>query len=436
MSESKKEYRLATLALHAGQEPDPATTACAVPIYATSSYVFKSTDHAADLFALRDFGNIYSRLMNPTNDVLEKRLAALDGGIGGLAFASGQAAITAAILTITHSGQNFISSTSLYGGTWTLFSQTFKKLGIEVRFFDPDRPEDISKLADENTRLVYLESVGNPKNDVPDFQKISEIAHQHGLPVIVDNTVLTPALFRPIEHGVDIVVYSTTKFIGGHGVHVGGAIVDSGKFLWANDPKKWPEFAAPDDAYHGMIFTEALKPLGNLAYIIHIRTHWLRDTGACMSPFAAFLFLLGIETLPVRIERHAANALALARWLENHPAVLWVNYPGLESHKHYRMAQRYLKSGYGAILGFGIRGGREAGIRFINNVTLAKHLANIGDAKTLVIHPASTTHSQLTEKEQQETGVTQEYIRVSVGIEDIADIKDDFDQALRAAQKQ
>ncbi len=434
MSEEKKSYRLGTLALHAGQEPDPATTARAVPIYATSSYVFKSTDHAADLFALREFGNIYSRLMNPTNDVLEKRLAALDGGVGGLAFASGQAAITAAILTITHSGQNFISSTSLYGGTWTLFSQTLKKLGIEVRFFDPDYPEQISRLVDGNTRLVYLESVGNPKNDVPDFRKISEIAHKHELPVVVDNTVLTPALFRPIEHGADIVVYSTTKFIGGHGVHIGGAIVDSGKFLWTDNPRKWPEFTAPDDAYHGMVFTEALKPIGNIAYIVHVRTHWLRDTGGCMSPFAAFLFLLGLETLHVRVERHVANALALARWLEGHPAVVWVNYPGLESHKHYRMAQRYLPDGAGAILGFGIRGGRESGIKFINSVKLASHLANIGDAKTLVIHPASTTHSQLTEKEQQETGVTQEYIRVSVGIEDIDDIKEDFDRALRASQ--
>jgi len=434
MSENEKKYRLATLALHAGQEPDPVTNACAVPIYATSSYVFKSTEHAADLFALKEFGNIYSRLMNPTNDVLEKRLAALDGGIGGLAFASGQAAITAAILTITHSGQNFISSTSLYGGTWTLFSQTLKKLGIEVRFFDTDYPEQIARLVDENTRLVYLESVGNPKNDVPDFRKISDLAHQHGLPVIVDNTVLTPALFRPIEHGVDIVVYSTTKFIGGHGAHVGGAIVDGGKFPWADHPKKWPEFTAPDDAYHGVIFTEALRPLGNLAYIIHIRTHWLRDTGACMSPFAAFLFLLGLETLHVRVERHVANALALAQWLESHPAVLWVNYPGLENHKHHKMAQRYLTRGAGAILGFGIRGGRGAAIKFINGVKLAKHLANVGDAKTLVIHPASTTHSQLTEKEQQETGVTQEYIRVSVGIEDFQDIREDFDQALRASQ--
>lgn len=434
MDDEKKRYRLGTLALHAGQEPDPTTMACAVPIYATSSYVFKSTEHAADLFALKEFGNIYSRLMNPTNDVLEKRLAALDGGIGGLVFASGQAAITAAILTITHSGQNFISSTSLYGGTWTLFSQTFRKLGIEVRFFDSDHPEQIEKLVDHNTRLVYLESMGNPKNDVPDFRQISQISHKCGLPLIVDNTVLTPALFRPVEHGADIVVYSTTKFLGGHGVHVGGAIVDSGKFCWADHPEKWPEFTAPDDAYHGMIFIEAFKPMGNPAYIIHIRTHWLRDTGACMSPFAAFLFLLGLETLHVRVERHVANALALAQWLEKHPAVLWVNYPGLESHRHYHMARRYLSNGAGAILGFGIRGGREAGIQFINSVRLASHLANIGDAKTLVIHPASTTHSQLTEKEQEETGVTQEYIRVSVGIEDLEDIREDFDQALKASQ--
>jgi len=426
-------YRLRTLALHAGQEPDPTTTARAVPIYATSSFVFKSTDHAADLFALREFGNIYSRIMNPTNDVLEKRLTALEGGIGALAFSSGQAAINAAILTITHSGQNFISSTSLYGGTWTLFTQTLKKLGIEVRFFDPDHPEQISKLVDNNTRLVFLESIGNPKNDVPDFRKIADIAHRHVLPVVLDNTV-TPALFRPIEHGIDIVVYSTTKFIGGHGVHIGGAIVDSGKFLWEDHPKKWPEFTSPNESYHGAIFTEALKPLGNLAYIIHVRTNWLRDTGACMSPFAAFLFLLGLETLPLRMERHAQNALALARWLQQQPSVIWVNYPGLESHKHHVLARNYFPEGAGAILGFGIRGGRQAGVKFINSVKLASHLANVGDAKTLVIHPASTTHSQLTEKEQIETGVTQEYIRVSVGIEDIQDVREDFDQALRASQ--
>ncbi len=428
-------YRLGTQALHAGQVDDPTTHARAVPIYATSSYNFVNTEHAANLFALKEFGNIYSRLMNPTNDVLEKRIAALDGGAAGLAFASGQAAITAAILTITHSGQNFVSSTSLYGGTWTLFTQTFKKLGIEVRFYDPSRPEEISSLVDSQTRLVYLESIGNPKNDVPDFRKITEIAHRHGLPVVVDNTVTTPLLLRPIEHGADIVVYSATKFLGGHGVHVGGLIVDSGNFPWADNPEKWPEFTAPDDAYHGVVFTEALKPIGNIAYIIHIRTHWLRDTGACMSPFAAFLFLLGIETLHLRVPKHSENALAVAQFLQTHPAVSWVNYPGLPTHSHHENACRYLPSGQGAIIGFGIRGGAPAAVKFINNVRLASHLANIGDAKTLVIHPASTTHSQLSESELAQTGVTPDFIRLSVGIEDVRDIIADLDQALNAAQE-
>jgi O-acetylhomoserine (thiol)-lyase len=426
---------LATLALHAGQTADPTTTAAAVPIYATSSYVFESAESAADLFGLRAFGNIYSRLTNPTNDVLEKRLAALDGGVGALAFASGAAAITAAVLTLAHSGQNIVSATSLYGGTWSLFANTFQGFGIEVRFFDPNKPEEIEKLIDENTRLVYLESVGNPKNDVPDFRRIADIAHAHGLPVIVDNTVLTPALFRPFEHGIDIVVYSTTKFLGGHGVHVGGAIVDSGKFDWTADPKKWPEFNSPDPAYHGAVFSEALKPFGNITYIVYVRTHLLRDTGAAQSPFAAFLILLGIETLTIRLERHVQNAQALAEWLQSHPAVEWVNYPGLPNHPSYALAQKYLPDGAGAILGFGVRGGKRAGIKFINSVKLASHLANVGDAKTLVIHPASTTHSQLTEEEQFSTGVTPEYVRASVGIEDIEDIKADFDQALKASQE-
>jgi len=435
MANQEQKPGINTLSLHAGQEPDPATTARAVPIYATSSFVFKDADHAANLFGLREFGNIYSRIMNPTNAVLEKRLAALDGGVGAQAFASGQAAVNAAILTLTHAGQNFISATSLYGGTWTLFTQTMKKLGVEVRFFDPDHPEQIHKLVDENTRLVYLESVGNPKNDVPDFQKIADIAHGHGLPVMIDNTFTTPALFRPFEHGMDIAIYSTTKFLGGHGVHIGGAVVDSGKFPWADNPKKWPELAQPSDSYHGIVFTEALKPLGNIAYIVHIATHWLRDTGACMSPFASFLFLLGVETLPLRMERHVQNAQAVAEWLKKHPAVTWVNYPGLPDHPHYANAKKYMPLGAGAILGFGVRGGREAGVKFINNVKLASHLANVGDAKTLVIHPASTTHSQLTEKEQAETGVTPDYVRVSVGIENIEDIEADLDQALAASQK-
>jgi O-acetylhomoserine (thiol)-lyase len=434
MSEPTNELNFGTLALHAGQAPDPTTTARAVPIYATTSYVFKDTDHAANLFALKEFGNIYSRLMNPTNDVLEKRLAALDGGAAALAFASGQAAITAAILTITHAGQNFVSATSLYGGTWTLFTQTLNKLGIEVRFFDPNKPEEIRKLVDDKTRCVYLESLGNPKNDVPDFKQITDIAHQLGLPVICDNTVMTPALLRPIEHGVDIVVYSTTKFLGGHGVHIGGAIVDSAKFPWAANPAKWPEFCAPDPAYHGVVFTEALKPIGNIAYIIHIRTHWLRDTGACMSPFAAFLFLLGIETLHLRMPRHCQNAQAVAEFLSKHPAVEWVNYPGLPNHPHFNNARRYLPDGCGALMGFGIKGGAAAGIKLINSVKLFSHLANIGDAKSLIIHPASTTHSQLTPEEQQKTGVTPEYVRLSIGIEDVRDIIADLDQALKASQ--
>jgi O-acetylhomoserine (thiol)-lyase len=423
-----------TLALHAGQEPDPATGARAVPIYSTTSYVFHDTEHAANLFALKEFGFIYSRIMNPTCDVLEKRMAALEGGAAALAFASGQAAVVASILTITRAGQNIVSATSLYGGTWTMFTQTLGKLGIEVRFFNPDHPGEIDRLVDANTRLVYLESIGNPRNDVPDFDAISAIAHAHGLPVLMDNTVLTPVLFRPFDHGVDVSIYSTTKFLGGHGVHVGGVVVDSGKFPWAENPAKWPEFTQPDPSYHGVVFTEALKPLGNIAYIIHMRTHWLRDTGAAMSPFAAFLFLLGIETVHLRMQRHTANAQAFAEWLSKHPAVEWVNYPGLPGHPHYANAKKYIPGGPGAVVGFGIRGGRDAGIRLINNLRLASHLANLGDAKTLVIHPASTTHSQLTDEEQAATGVRPEYVRVSVGIEDIEDILADFDQALLASQ--
>jgi O-acetylhomoserine (thiol)-lyase len=434
MSDSEPKYSLGTLALHAGQKPDPTTGARAVPIFSTTSYVFHDTDHAANLFALKEFGFIYSRIMNPTCDVLEKRMAALDGGAAALAFASGQAAVNAAILTITRSGQNIISATSLYGGTWTLFTQTFKKLGIEVRFFDPDKPEEISALVDENTRLVYLESIGNPKNDVPDFDAISAIAHSHGLPVLMDNTVLTPALFRPFEHGVDVAIYSATKFLGGHGVHVGGIVVDSGKFPWVDNPKKWPEFTEPDPSYHGVIFTEALKPMGNIAYIIYMRTHWLRDTGAAMSPFAAFLFLMGIETLHLRMERHTANAQGFAEWLQKHPAVEWVNYPGLPGHPHYKNAKKYIPGGPGAVVGFGIKGGSAAGIKLINSLKLASHLANLGDAKTLVIHPSSTTHQQLTEAEQRSAGVNPEYVRVSVGIEDLKDITADFDQGLAASQ--
>ena len=419
-----------TLALHAGYEPDPTTNSRQVPIYPTTSYVFNDPEHASNLFALSEFGNIYSRLSNPTCDVLEQRIAALDGGIYALSFSSGQAAINAAILTIAHSGQNIISSTSLYGGTWTLFTQTFKQLGIEVRFFDPNEPEKINELVDENSRCVYFESLGNPKNDVPDFEKISKLSHDHGLPVICDNTVMTPFLLRPFEYGIDIVIHSTTKFIGGHGAHIGGVIVDSGNFKWADNPEKWPEFCGPSPSYHGAVLEEALRPLGNLVYLVHIRTHWLRDTGAAMSPFAAWITLQGLETLHLRIERHCQNAQEIAEFLENHEQVDWVNYPGLKSHPDFNRAEKYLPDGKGAIIGFGIKGGKEAAVKFINNVKLLSHLANIGDARTLVIHPASTTHSQLSEEEQKETGVNPEYIRLSIGLENIDDIKADINQAL------
>jgi len=429
-----REQGLGTLAVHAGQTPDPTTNARAVPIYATTSYVFNDSEHAANLFGLAEFGNIYSRIMNPTNDVLEKRLAAMDGGVGGLAFASGQSAITAALLTICHAGQNFLSSTSLYGGTWTLFTQTLKNLGIEVRLFDADHPEQIAELADENTRCVYLESIGNPKNDVPDFRALTDAAHAQGVPVMVDNTVMTPALLRPIEFGADIVVYSLTKFIGGHGTHIGGAIVDLGTFDWRADRERWPELCAPSPSYHGAVFADALEGLGNVSYIMHVRTHWLRDTGAALSPFAGFLMLQGLETLHLRMPRHCENALAVARHLEGHELVEWVNYPGLESHGHHANAMKFLTKGQGAILGFGIRGGADAGRKFVESCELASHLANIGDAKTLVIHPASTTHSQLTVEEQAQTGVSPEYVRLSIGIEDVADIIADIDQALAKSQ--
>ena len=335
-------YKRETLALHAGYDPDPTTNSRAVPIYPTTSYTFNDSEHAANLFGLAEFGNIYSRLMNPTCEVLEQRIAALDGGIYALSFSSGQAAINAAILTIAHSGQNIISSTSLYGGTWTLFTQTFEKLGIEVRFFDPSEPEKINDLVDENSRCVYFESLGNPKNDVPDFEKISKISHDNELPVICDNTVMTPFLLRPFEHGVDIVIHSTTKFIGGHGAHIGGVIVDSGNFKWADNPEKWPEFCAPSPSYHGAVLEEALRPLGNLVYLVHIRTHWLRDTGAAMSPFAAWITIQGLETLHLRIERHCENAQSIAEYLENHDKVEWVNYPGLENNNYHKLSQKLL----------------------------------------------------------------------------------------------
>ncbi len=423
-------YRLETLALHAGQEVDSTTLSRAVPIYQTTSYLFKDTDHAGNLFALKEFGNIYTRLMNPTTDVLEKRLAAMEGGVGGLALSSGQSAIYVSIFNICGAGGHIVSSNSLYGGTVTLFSHTFAKLGIDVTFVDPKEPKNFAKSIKDNTRLIYIETIGNPKNDILQYDKISDIAHKNGIPVICDNTVATPILFRPIEHGIDIVVHSCTKFIGGHGTSIGGAIVDSGKFDWTNG--RYPELTEPDTSYHGIKYVESF---GNLAYIIKARTQFLRDMGSCMSPFNAFLFLQGLETLHLRMPRHSENALKLAKWLEKHKQVSWVNYPGLESHPDYKLAKKYMPDGQGAILGFGIKGSRKAGIKFINSVKLASHLANIGDSKTLVIHPASTTHQQLNEKEQLAAGVTDDYIRVSVGTEHIDDIINDFQQALKASFK-
>jgi len=432
MTDKENKYKLDTLALHAGHEPDQQTLSRAVPIYQTTSYVFRDTEHAANLFALKEGGNIYTRLMNPTTDVLERRVAALEGGVGGLAFASGMAAITASILNICRSGQHIVSANSLYGGTYTLFSQTLPKLGIEVTFVDPRKPEEFEKAIKANTRLLYIETMGNPKNDVPDYEKISKIAHKHKMPVVCDNTVASPILFRPIEHGIDIVVHSCTKILGGHGTSIGGVIVDSGKFDWTGAGGRYPELTEPDPSYHGVRYVEAAGPA---AYIVKARVQILRDTGACLSPFNAFLILQGIETLHLRVPRHCENALKLATWLEKHKAVTWVNYPGLESHPDHELVKKYLPKGQGAILGFGIKGGRAAGAKFIDSVRLASHLANILDSKTLVIHPASTTHQQLTEQEQVSTGVTADYIRVSVGTEHIDDILADFDQALALSQK-
>ena len=427
MSEIK--HSLETVALHAGQSADPTTLSRAVPIYQTSSYVFRSSEHAANLFGLKEFGNIYTRLMNPTTDVLEQRLAQLDGGVGALAFASGQAAITAAILNITKAGENIISTSYLYGGTYNLFHYTLPRLGIQVKFIDSSDPENVRSAIDDRTRLVYTESVGNPKNNVDDFEAIAAVAHEAGIPFMVDNTVTTPYLFRPLEHGADIVVYSLTKFISGHGTSIGGAVVDGGTFPWNNG--KFPEFSEPEPSYHGLKFWEAL---GNLSYIIRMRVTVLRDTGGCLSPFNSFQIIQGLETLHVRLARHVENAQKVAEWLEQHPLVTWVNYPGLPSHKDHLRAKRYLPDGAGAIIGFGIKGGMEAGKKFIDNVKLLSHLANIGDAKSLVIHPGSTTHQQLSPEEQVSTGVTPDFIRLSVGIENVTDIIADIDQALSASQ--
>jgi O-acetylhomoserine (thiol)-lyase len=423
----KQEF--ATLAVHAGQQPDPATGARAVPIYQTTSYLFSDADHGARLFALQEFGNIYTRIMNPTTDVFEKRMAALEGGAAALALASGQAAETLTITTLAGAGDEIVSTTSLYGGTYNLFHYTLPRLGITVRFVDADDFDGLAKAINEKTRAVYTETLGNPKLDIVDIEKLASIAHQHGLPLIVDNTSATPALTRPIEWGADIVVESATKFIGGHGTSIGGVIVDAGNFDWKASGR-FKEFVEPDPSYHGLSYVDAFGPL---AFILKARVQGLRDTGAALSPFNAFLFLQGIETLHLRMERHSANALAVAKYLEKHPGVEWVNYPGLASSKYNDRAKKYLPTGQSALLTFGIKGGYEAGKKFINALKLFSLLANIGDAKSLVIHPASTTHAQLTAEEQASTGVTPELVRLSVGIEDIRDIQADLDQALKVA---
>ena len=425
--------KLETLALHAGQKPDPTTGARAVPLYQTASYVFKSAEHAANLFALKEFGNIYTRLMNPTTDVFEQRVAAIEGGTGALGVASGQAAISYALLAITRTGDEIVAANNLYGGTYQLFHYTFPKLGRTVKFVNSRDPAAFKAALTPKTRAIYAETIGNPKLDVPDFAALAKIAHEAGIPLVVDNTVGV-GLVKPIDHGADIIVNSATKYIGGHGTSIGGVIVDSGKFKWNNG--KFPEFTEPDPSYHGIVYWDALSNvpgLGNVAFIIKVRVTLLRDLGAALSPFNAREFLLGLETLPLRQQKHSANALDVARWLKRQPQVSWVVYPGLEDNPDHPNAAKYLKQGFGGLVGFGIKGGIEAGKKFINSVQLLSHLANIGDAKSLVIHPASTTHQQLTTAEQEATGVTQDYIRLSIGIEDVEDLKADLAQALQKA---
>jgi O-acetylhomoserine (thiol)-lyase len=417
-----------TLAVHAGQEADPATGARAVPVYQTTSYVFRDSEHAANLFALQESGNIYTRMMNPTNDVLEQRMAALENGVGALATASGQAAEFLAIANLAGAGDHIVSANSLYGGTYNLFKVTLKRFGIDVSFVDPADPENFRRVLKPRTKAIYAETSGNPKLDVVDFQAVADIAHGAGIPFIVDNTVTTPWLCRPLEYGADIVIHSATKFIGGHGNSIGGIIVDGGKFDWTNG--NFPQLTESDPSYHGVIYTGAFGPA---AFIGRARVQLLRDLGPCLSPFNAFLLLQGLETLPLRMERHCRNALAVAKFLEQHPQVAWVNYPGLPGHPSHEMAKKYYRGGFGALLTFGIKGGHGPARRFIDSLKIFSLVANIGDAKSLVIHPASTTHQQLTEAEQLETGVSGDLIRLSVGIETIDDLLEDLDQALNKA---
>jgi len=424
-----------TLTLHAGQEVDSVTNSRAVPIYQTTSYVFNSAEHAANLFGLKEFGNIYTRIMNPTQDVFEKRIAALEGGAAAVAFASGQSAETFAILNIAKAGDEIVSTTSLYGGTYNLFHYTLPKLGITVRFSDTS-PEGVRAAITDKTKAVYSETIGNPDLLTLDIAAIAAVAHEHGIPLILDNTMPSPFLVNPIAHGADIVVHSATKFIGGHGTSIGGVVIDGGKFDWKASGK-FPEFTEPDPSYHGLVYADVFTEANfgaNIAYIIKLRVQWLRDVGAATTPFNSWLFIQGLETLPLRMERHSQNALAVARWLVEHPKVSWVNYPGLSMHPAYETASKYFHRGlYGAILGFGAKGGKEAGTKIVESTKIFSHVANIGDVKSLIIHPASTTHSQLSEDEQATTGVTDDYVRLSVGIETVSDLIDDLEQALASA---
>jgi len=426
---SDKNLKFDTLQLHAGQQVDPTTGSRAVPIYQTTSYVFKNTEHAANLFSLKEPGNIYTRIMNPTNDVLEQRIAALEGGVGALAVASGSAAITYSILNLASAGDEIVAASTLYGGTYNLFSITLPKLGINTKFVDPDDPENFRAAITENTKALYIESIGNPGINLVDIEAIAKIAHENSIPLVVDNTFGTPYLIRPIEFGADIVVHSATKFIGGHGTSIGGLIVDGGKFDWAASGK-FPDFTEPDVSYNGIRYAQDLGPL---AYIIKARIQLLRDTGAAISPFNSFLLIQGLETLSLRVERHVYNTKKIVEFLLNHPKVSWVNYPSLEDNKYHTLAKKYLPKGAGSIFTFGIKGGVEAGRTFIDSLEIFSLLANVADAKSLVIHPASTTHAQLSEESQRAAGVTPDMIRLSVGIEDVEDLINDLDQALNKA---
>ncbi|OGV32904.1 MAG: O-acetylhomoserine aminocarboxypropyltransferase [Lentisphaerae bacterium GWF2_45_14] len=429
-----KKQGLSTISLHAGHTPDSETKSRAVPIYQTTSYVFDSTEHASALFDLRQPGNIYTRMMNPTNDVLEKRMAALEGGTGALACSSGSAAIFLAVTTAAKAGDHIISSSSLYGGTQTLFKFILPRFGIDVSFLEDFSPEKIKKAIKKNTKLVYCETIGNPKGDIPDFKAVAEVAHKNKVPLFVDNT-FAPSLCRPFDFGADIVIHSCTKWIGGHGTSIGGMIIDGGSFDWSSG--KFPEFTEPDESYHGLEFWKSFgkTPDGNIAFVVRARVQGMRNIGPCISPFNSFLILQGLETLTIRMEKHCENATKLAMFLKKHPLVDWVNYTGLKEHPWHKMAQKYLKGGFGSVFGFGIKGGFDSAVKFIDSVKLASHLANVGDAKTLVIHPSSTTHQQLDEKSKAASGITPGFIRVSVGIEDFEDIKADFEQALRSSSK-